>query len=304
MLWIIAAGVCAALVIASYYFSEVALHPKVYSTEQVYKTEAEQGKFSPQTFETLPHEEVQIRSPFGYELNGLYLPQAGAKKTVIIVHGITLCLYASIKYMWMFYKRGYNVFLYDHRNHGHSGGDNTSYGYYEKHDLKACVDWVLARNGADSIVGTHGESMGAATALQHAAIDPRLAFVVADCPYASAKNEFAYRLKVEYHVYGWILLPLASLITRLRAGWFFGDAAPIAGLAQIQTPIFFIHGANDKFIPPQASIQMHEQKPTSTTLWLPSNTGHAEAFWNNQEEYDQRVGAFLEQVVHEASESQ
>jgi alpha/beta superfamily hydrolase len=52
-----------------------------------------------------------------------------------------------------FLKRGLAVFIYDHRNHGISGGWDRSYGYYEKFDLEKCTDWVFNKLGKDIIVG-------------------------------------------------------------------------------------------------------------------------------------------------------
>ncbi|MBN1921209.1 MAG: alpha/beta fold hydrolase, partial [Anaerolineae bacterium] len=250
-------GVLLVLILgAGMYFSNIAIYPRTRTLETTYDWEVEHGTITEDGFLSWSREEIRIPSPHGYELQALYIPVPGAKRTAIFAHGITWTLYGSVKYAELFYRRGYNILIYDHRHHGGSGGANTSFGFYEKDDLKACVDWALERCGADCLIGTHGESMGAATVLQHAAIDPRIAFAVADCPFASAREQFAYRLKVEYHLPEWLLLPVASLITRLRAGWFFSQASPIAVIGQVEAPVLFIHGAEDSYIPPDASVRL------------------------------------------------
>lgn len=295
--FLIGIGVLLALIIGvGNYFSNIAIYPRTHSVKYSYDWETEDGHITEEGFLSWPQEEVRIPSPYGYELYGLYLPVPGSKKTVILAHGITWTLYGSVKYAALFYKRGYNVLIYDHRNHGNSGGSDTSFGVYEKEDLKACVDWALERCGADCVVGTHGESMGAATVLQHTAIDPRIAFAVADCSYASAREQFAYRVRAEYHLPDWPLLPVASLITRLRAGWFFGDAAPGATIAQVETPILFIHGADDSYIPPDASVRLFDRKPGVKRLYLAPGAKHAQSLIVDPAAYDRELGAFLTEI--------
>jgi alpha/beta superfamily hydrolase len=97
---------------------------------------------------------------------------------MILVHGITSSLVSSLKYMEMFRKRNFHVL----------GGSSTTFGLYEKHDLNACVEWLIEQFRGNCKIGIVGELMGAATGLQHAAIDRRVAFYIADCPYSDLKT--------------------------------------------------------------------------------------------------------------------
>ncbi len=289
-----------AVLAASWYFSKLIIHPPVKGVQCTYDLEVDNGNFDPARWEAWPKEEVRIASPFGYELFGVLVPQDAARGTVILAHGVTYTLYGSIKYGQMFRDMGFNLLLYDHRNHGRSGGRDTSFGFYEKYDLQAWVDWVVARpdlatGGAGHVIGTHGESMGAATVLQHAGIDPRVAFVIADCPFANAADEFAYRLREEYHLPRFPLVPLASLITRWRAGWFYRDAAPLVAVPHIAAPVLLIHGAADTYIPPEDSQQLFAAKREGLKrLWLAPDARHAQSQPQDPQAYAEQVADFLE----------
>lgn len=295
MLWILLflSLLLALLVIAGWYFSDVILHPKTFSAAACYNYEVDQGRILSNDFPSWPQEELWIDSPHGYRLYGVYVPLDGATRTVILAHGLTGTVYSSVRYATMFRALGFNLLLIEHRNHGRSGGSSTSYGVYEKHDLKAWVDWALERCPGCA-VGTHGESLGAATALQHAAIDDRLAFAIADCPYANARDEFAYRLKEEYGLSGFLVIPLASLITRVRAGWFFDDAAPLDQIAEVETPVLCIHGEDDAYIPPETTIALHDAKRGVKRIYLAPGADHAQSYQVNPKAYEAVVQDFLE----------
>jgi len=279
-----------------FYLSGIVIRPRTRSRENTLKTECEKGNMQREAFDRLPKEEVRIKSRFGYELHGYYFPNGNSKKTVIICHGITYTIYGSVKYMEMFMKRGFNVLIYDHRNHGESGGDNTTFGYYEKHDLTTCTDWVLERCGSDCIVGLHGESMGAAIVLQNIAIDPRIVFCVADCPFSDLTMLLDYRLKMEFKLPSFPAMQLTSLFTRLRTGMSPKAISPMSDIADVKTPVFFIHGKEDRYIPAQMSMDMYNIKKGIRKLYLAPNSRHAESVVMNREEYDRQVGDFLKEI--------
>lgn len=284
-------------VFAGYYFYRVAFYPHRYKVEESYRIEVENGRFDEQEFKSWPCEEVSIASPYGYTLYGNYFPLPGAKKTVVCSHGITYTLFGQVKYMQMFRKRGYNVLAYELRHHGRSGGPNTTFGFYEKNDLKAVVDWAFSRLGPQGKVGTQGESLGAGITLQHAAIDSRIAFAIPDCPYSDLWQLFTLRLSKDYHLPPFPLLTVADLFSQMLLGFSIHQVSPLKGIASIQAPILFVHGQKDTYIPPQMSVDMYKAKTNGLrALYLAPNAGHAQSLIENQAEYDQKVGEFLTQV--------
>lgn len=298
ILSIIAMTAALALLGAGYYFFRLAFFRKVFTPYAVLSMETENERpldlSGPLSW---PRHEVHIFSPFGYQLFGYYYPFPGSKKTVVFSHGITISLEGSLKYLPLFRRHGFNLFIYDNRFHGRSAGNGCSFGFYEKHDLKAIVDWVIATNGPDSIVGTHGESLGAAITLQHSAIDTRIAFAIADCGFSDLPELLRYRLKEDYHLPSFPLLPICQIYTQLLQGFDFYEASPALYISQINTPILFIHGDQDRYVPTWMSTNLYNQKILGTRfLYLVKGAKHAEALRYDPEQYQLQITHFLNEI--------
>ncbi len=283
-----------ALLAGAFYLLGKAIKPRTFPYLKSFAIEVENGKLVEGEYAAWDKVELRLRSPFGYELSGTYFPLPGANKTVVIVHGITYTRLGSVKYMPIFRSRGFNVLIFDLRFHGLSGGPNCTFGYYEKHDLKVVVDYALQRLEGQGIVGVMGESLGASTCLQYAAIDPRAAFVISDCAFADLYDQLANRLRLDYHLPAFPLLPLAGWLCKRLAGFTFRDVCPERDIASVEAPVLIIHGQDDDYVFPLHAQRLYAAKRKGLRkLYLASNAGHAEAFWNNRAAYDRQVGEFL-----------
>ncbi len=276
------------------YFARVVTWPKTFDVEETYRIEKEKRKLIEEEYLAWEQEAVIIQSPYGYPLHGQYFPISGSRRTVILSHGITYNLYGSVKYMPIFRELGFNILVYDLRFHGRSGGKYSTFGFYEKHDLRAVTDWVLEKTGADTLIGTHGESMGAAISLLHAALDPRISFVVSDSSFSDLFRLLAHRIRIDYHLPAFPVLHLASFMSRLMSGMSFHSVSPDLAAAGISAPVLFAHGGADTFIPVSMAHELYESKKNGPrSLYLAPGAEHAETFWSDPAPYTHAVHEFL-----------
>lgn len=99
---------------------------------------------------------------------------AQRRGTVIFLHGIMDNRGSSGKILNHFQQMGFDAVALDLRAHGESGGDVCTFGVLEKRDLSRVIDSLSP--GPVVLMGT---SLGAAIALQTAAVDNRISAVVA-----------------------------------------------------------------------------------------------------------------------------
>lgn len=281
-----------------YILYRIAFYPKRYSPFEVIKAEIDYGKLkSLDEFNSWQCVELQIDSPFGYPLSGAFYPLDGSRKTIILSHGITINRYGSVKYMALFRRLGFNILIYDNRYHGKSGGGFCSFGFFEKHDLKAVVDWVIARVGTGAFIGTHGESLGAAITLQHAAIDPRIRFAIADCGWSDLAALYRLRMHKDYHLPEFPLLQIARWYGKWLLHFDFHEASPIRTIAGVDKPVLLIHGDQDRYIPPEMSVELYNRKKSGVArLYLAKGGGHAEAYFVDPLEYERQISLFLKEI--------
>ncbi|QQS50878.1 MAG: alpha/beta hydrolase [Bacteroidota bacterium] len=246
-------------------------------------------------------ERFTISSEFGYKLQAILLYASdSSQKTIVVHHGLGADKYIMHKLAPMYLNMGFNVLLFDSRAHGESGGESYSYGYYEKFDLDRVLTYVNKRF-ANGIIGVHGESMGAATCLLHAGMKDKQAeadFYISDCGYSDLKTLFRHRLKEDFKLPNLFIIEAASMATKLHEGYWFSQVSPIENLDQVSTPILFIHGTQDDYVPTFMARQMFQKKAGTKDLYLSEESVHATSFGDHPVEYQKAVEDFLLSIAY------
>ena len=279
------------------------LYPRVYAYDTVVDEEIKREHFTRKWFDANVHlEEFTLPSSFGYPLHCAIWPREsnasfadGKRRVAVLVHGFSYCLLGQVKYASLFHDMGFDCVLYDNRNHGLSGRAPTTMGICEAKDLATVCAWARERYGADALLGTLGESMGAATVMLHAKDDKRLAFAIEDCGYSDLQREIAVLMIRRFHVPPIPVLPLASLFCRLRGGVFLGSVRPAKALKDCaHVPMLFIHGDADELIPSSMMQECFDAKAGEKERWLVPGARHADCFRADKEGYRAHLHAFLQ----------
>lgn len=275
---------------------KIVVYPKKKSYEDGYENQIKKLNLE-DFYNSLKKEEIALKSDYGYDIKGIFIPNSNSNKCIILCHGITVNINYSVKYIKPFYNRGFSIFMYDHRNHGLSGGDYTSMGYFEKFDLKTCANYIFNKLGDDISLGVLGESMGAATVLQYCAIDKRIDFCIEDCGYSDVFDLFKHRLKEDYKINFIPLLYIADILMKFKYSWNFKSASPITFIKDIDIPILFIHGDKDDYVPTYMVYDLFNSKTTGIRdIYIAKDAKHADALISDPNKYDAVIGSFLDKI--------
>lgn len=243
----------------------------------------------------LPVEELSLKTAEGIPLScWLIKGPPGGSGTIIYLHGVSECKIVGLPLAKRFHDAGFNVFLYDSRAHGDSGGRYCTYGFYEKHDTSTVINYLHTRSDLRlGKIGLMGTSMGAAIAVQVAAIDSRVAAVVAESGFATLRSVFddyqKRMIKLPWHYLRNIVIKRSEYIAHFKAN----AVSPVEAVRDVHVPIFILHGTADNLIKYTYSVNLFESTGEPKELWLIEGARHNDMAEVGGEEYRRRVVGFF-----------
>lgn len=248
-------------------------------------------------FLKMEKEQWTIKSKFnGNKLVGWFTKNKNSNVTVILVHGFAVDHNSLNIHAQLFNHLGYNVLQIDNQAAGQSEGKYMGYGYIESLDLLDWINEVVVRR--DDKIVLFGASMGAATVMLTSgeSLPDNVLAVIEDSGYTSTEDILSYHCKMRFHIKGLWLIKGASVISRIRAGFFYGQANCTKALEKCQLPVLFMHGKNDFTVP----FEMEQKLSTCGNFerMIYSSEGvHIRSYYIDSINYQKTVENFLKRYL-------
>jgi uncharacterized protein len=246
-------------------------------------------------------EDFTVRASDGVMLHGWKVrPQTPNGNWVLLFHGIADNRTGNSGHAEFLLRHGYSVVMVDARAQGESGGDMATFGWKERYDTVAITDALYASEKVSHLYAL-GVSMGAAIALQSAAIEPRIEAISAEDPFANLR-EVSYDY-AGLHAGAWLgkslfrLAPMIAMHSVEKEGGFKPeDASPENAVAERPFSVLLICGARDHTIPCRHAKRIYKAARGPKELWVVPGAEHASALGRVPEEYEARVVSFFQKA--------
>lgn len=289
-----------ALLIASMYFFHVAQVRDIAANQpDTLRSKSNPLYHYESTFLARPKQTWHETSNDGLKLDAWYVPAADkTNKTAILAHGwhnnkTTMAIYGEL-----FHELGYNVLIPDNRAHGDSGGKMIGYGWLDRRDYIKWLNQIITKNGQNSDIIMYGMSMGAATVLSTSGesdLPKQVKAVIADSSYTSVLDEVKHEAGNMYNLPWFPMVNIVSGISKVRAGYFYGEASPLKQVAKSTRPTFFIQGGADTFVPTAMVYPLYDALRAPKKLWIGKGSEHVQSFHDHPVAYRQQIQSFLKQ---------
>lgn len=228
----------------------------------------------------LDYEDVYFTTEDGQRLNGWFV--AGSTDiTWLWFHGNGGNMGHRVEEMALIHRQlGVNLFIFDYRGYGRSGGKPSEQGIYR--DARAALDYLQGRSDVvpEKIV-YFGRSLGAAVAVQLASTSPPLGLALV-APFTSLGD----MARVAY--------------PRLPLGWLVSNRYnSLARLPQVHRPLLILHGDQDETVPLSHSQKLLQSANPPKCLQILPGAGHNDTYLAAGSAYWDALREFLDALPNQ-----
>jgi hypothetical protein len=176
------------------------------------------------------------------------------------------------------HRTGANIFIFDYRGYGESGGTASEQGTYL--DSRAVIEYLASRPDVDpDRIVYLGHSLGAAVALEVALTRPPLAMVLVS-PFASVRD--MANLTLPFPPVGWLVRNHYDSISRIR---------------QLDTPILVLHGDQDETVPMSQGRKLYDAANQPKRFQILKGAAHNDTYEVAGKQYWGAIESFLSEYL-------
>lgn len=199
--------------------------------------------------------------------------------TLLYLHGTRGSLGRNLYRIARWRELGFSVFAIDYRGFGRSDGELPSEAEIYA-DAQAAWEHLRLRQPDPQRRFLYGHSLGGAVAIDVAARNADVAGLIVESTFTSM-SEMAARSKYGY-------LPLDLVLTQRFDS--------LAKIASVSSPVLFIHGASDRYVPPVMSERLFQAAREPRRLLLVADASHNDAFMRAFERDPAAIPDFIRKV--------
>ena len=237
--------------------------------------------------ESIQQKQVEVKANDNITLRGTeYLNQEETNKWAIILHGYRSNPSSVLTIGEHFSEKGYNVLIPSMRACADSEGEYVGMGWLDKEDLKCWINLIIEENKNAEII-LHGSSMGAATVLMASGdeLPANVKNIIADSGYTSVWDIFASEAKARFNLPEFPVLNMFQIVANRKAKYDIKEASSLEQVKKSKTPILFIHGDKDDFVPEYMCEKLYDATNCKKEKLIIHGAGHTDGKYREPEKY-------------------
>ncbi len=243
----------------------------------------------------IPFESVRYPTKNNKKLYGWWIPApkntVETASTLILVHGWNRNVGRMMPYIKELYPAGYNLLVFDSRNHGSSDPDEFSSMPKFAEDIIASINFLEKKTESNiDNLGVIGLSMGGAASIYAASKDKRISKIITVGAFANPASVMKREIQKK-HIPYFPLIWMFFKYVQYKIGTSFEAIAPINNISKVKAEILLIHGEVDEVVPIEdAQLMEKTGNPFSVKLWTIPGKGHSDChefadFWTRVREF-------------------
>jgi alpha/beta superfamily hydrolase len=222
-------------------------------------------------------ESLRLRSADGVDLGAWFVESEAPRAPVaILLHGQGGSRSSRVGFARVFQRLGCSTLLVTLRGHGDSSGDDLEFGWSERADVLAAVDWAEQRAPGSKLLLSGFSLGGAASVFAARELGDRIAGYELECLYTDLDTAASRRCSMQLPP----VLDFAAhlgLRTAASVAWpEWTDISPLAHIVDIprKTPILIFAGGADAHATVAEARRLHERVAEHARLVVIEGADH------------------------------